>query len=98
MKKLLTFILINIALFFLQCKDSANRMQLSSLVIAEVQPVLVFEDKVRAFFMRKQENSRFLHRLVTTGARFRDIMQITHKIVSQKLSCTRLLTHSTGSG
>jgi hypothetical protein len=27
------------------CKDSANRMQSSSLVIAEVQPVLVFDDK-----------------------------------------------------
>jgi hypothetical protein len=30
-------------------KDSANRMQSSLLEIAEVQPVLVFEDKDREF-------------------------------------------------
>ena len=41
-------------------KDSANRTQSSLLVIAEVQPVLVFDDKVTEVFLRFQEKSRIL--------------------------------------
>ena len=55
-------------LIFCWCKDSANRMQSSSLVIAEVQPVLVFEDKDREFLDQFQEIAPILLQLVWTNA------------------------------
>ena len=47
-------------------KDSANRMQSSLLVIAEVQPVLVFEDKDMRFFSSFQEIIQILPQLLAT--------------------------------
>ena len=47
-------------------KDSANRTQSSLLVIAEVQPVLVFEDKDMRFFSSFQEIIQILPQLLAT--------------------------------
>ncbi len=49
-------------------KDSANRTQSSLLVIAEVQPVLVFEDKGKAIFHRFQEKTQNLLKLLATAS------------------------------
>ena len=47
-------------------KDSANRTQSSLLVIAEVQPVLVFEDKSTTLFIQFQEITPNLPQLLAT--------------------------------
>jgi len=49
-------------------KDSANRTQSSLLVIAEVQPVLVFEDKSTTHFNQIQEITQILPQLLATAS------------------------------
>ena len=49
-------------------KDSANRTQSSLLVIAEVQPVLVFEDKSTTLFCQFQEKTQILPQLLATAS------------------------------
>ena len=48
-------------------KDSANRMQSSLLEIAEVQPVLVFEDKDTLKIHRFQKITQILPQLLATA-------------------------------
>jgi hypothetical protein len=65
-------------------KDSANRTQSSLLVIAEVQPVLVFEDKVMKFFSSFEEITQILPQLLATASNICDKHHFSPKNLSHK--------------